>query len=409
MLRKSLPALISVLAAVLLTACGEESGNDGKVELELFNNKSENIDTYRGLIQKFEEENPDITIDLVSPPEAETVLRTRLLKNDMPDLSAMGGSALYGELAEAGVLMDYTDSELIDDIQPRYLDMLDQLAGEDVHNIHGVPFATNANTVIYNKEKLDELGEEVPKTWDEFIGVLEAAKEAGEVPIYFTLQEAWTSMIAWNALAGNTVPEDFAEQKANGEASFQENYKEASEKMLTLVEYGQNDAFGMGYSDGNNDFANGEGLFYLQGNWVIPELKAVNKDIELGVFAMPVNNDADENMLVSGVDVLLTAFEDTEHPEEAERFIEFMIEDENMETYLDEQAAFSAKEGIYEDDPTMEGIRENFEEGKITSFPDHYYPPGLGAENLIQEFLYRGNTDAFLKNMDSEWDKVEMR
>jgi raffinose/stachyose/melibiose transport system substrate-binding protein len=38
------------------------------------------------VIAKFEAENPGVNIELQSPPEAETVLKTRLTKNDVPEL-----------------------------------------------------------------------------------------------------------------------------------------------------------------------------------------------------------------------------------------------------------------------------------------------------------------------------------
>ncbi|SDI07179.1 ABC transporter substrate-binding protein [Alteribacillus bidgolensis] len=401
--------LFSFMAAMLLAACGESSGDDGQVELELFSNKVENIGTYQSLIEKFEEKHPNIKVDLYAPPEAETILRTRLVKDDMPDMLAIAGSALYGELADAGILKDYSDSGLIEDIQPAYLEMLDDLTEKEPGGTYGVPYATNANTVIYNKEKFEQLGVEPPKTWDEFIEILDKAKEEGEIPIYFTLQEAWTGMIAWNAVAGNLEPEQFAQKKNNDEASFQQDYQEVADKMLTLLEYGHDRTFGIGYDDGNNAFANGEGVIYLQGNWAVPELLEVNPDLDLGVFPMPVTNEPDENDLVSGVDVLFATLEESEHPEEAQLFIDFMLEEENMKQYTDEQAAFPALEGVYEDDPVLGGIRENFEEGRITSFPDHYYPPGIGAENLIQEFYIQKDKERFLQKMDNEWEKVERR
>jgi raffinose/stachyose/melibiose transport system substrate-binding protein len=124
---------------------------------------------------------------------------------------------------------------------------------------------------------------------------------------------------------------------------------------------------------------------------------------------MPVTNDPEQNKLVSGVDVLLTISKDSEHKKEAEKFLKFMIEKETAKRYIDEQKAFSAIEGVYQEDPVFEGIKENFEKGKITSFQDHYYPAGMGAENILQEFLIEKKKDAFLKKMDREWEKVENR
>jgi len=399
------------LSATVLAGCGssDEGNADGTVTLELFSNKSESIDTYKGLIAKFEEENPDIKVKIDAPPEAETVLKTRLTKNDLPDIMSIGGNATYGELGRAGVLHDFSEEEVTSTVQPSYLDMANRLVGPEAEGVYGLPYATNANAVIYNKAKFDELGLTVPTTWDEFVATLETVKEAGETPIYFTLKDAWTGMIAWNSLGGNLAGEDFAEKKNAGETSFEDRYPEVAEKMLKLIEFGHKDNMGVSYGDGNNAFANGEAVFYLQGNWAIPEILKANPDLELGVFALPVTNDPAQNKLVSGVDVLLTINEDTKYKEEAMKFIEFMMANENATTYINEQKAFSAIEGVFQEDPVFEGIKTNFETGAITSFPDHYYPAGMGAENLVQEFLINQDIEAFLKKMDSEWDKVNNR
>jgi raffinose/stachyose/melibiose transport system substrate-binding protein len=400
------------LSASILAGCGTTDGGnaDGKVTLNLFSNKSESIETYKGLIAEFEEQNPDIKIEIDAPPEAETVLKTKLTKNDLPDLMSIGGNATYGELARAGVLHDFSDDELLTTVQPSYVDMINRLVGaEEGNSTYGLPYATNANAVIYNKTKFDELGLTVPTTWDEFIAVLDEVKAAGETPIYFTLKDAWTGIVSWNSLGANIAGEDFAERKNAGTTSFVESYDLAADKMLQLLDYGHADNFGVAYGDGNNAFANGKSVFYLQGNWAIPEITKANPDIELGVFAMPVTNEPDQNKLVSGVDVLLTMSEDTEHKEEAMKFIQFMMDKENSSRYIEEQKAFSAVEGVFQEDPVFEGIKTNFEKGTITSFPDHYYPAGMGADNILQEFLIEQNKEAFLKKMDSEWDKVSNR
>ncbi|MDR6225087.1 ABC transporter substrate-binding protein [Desmospora profundinema] len=408
-MRKWLAVFLSLsLGVLVLAGCGSNAGknDDGKVQLELFSNKSENVETYKEMIREFEKQNPDIKIKLTSPPEAETVIKARLTKNDLPDLMAIGGNATYGELARAGVLKDFSEEAVLDGIQPAYTKMIGQLAGDEVEGVYGIPYATNANTVIYNKEKFEKLGVDIPKTWDEFVEILEKADAAGETPIYFTLKDSWTAMIPWNSLAANTAGEDFAEKKNEDKTSFKKAYGPVADKMLQLLEYGHNDNFGVGYGDGNNAFAKGKSVMYLQGNWAIPEIKKANPDLQLGVFALPVTNDPEKNKLVSGVDVLLAMKADIQHPEEAMKWIEFMLDHENAQGYIDEQAAFSALEDVFQEEPTMEGIKVHFETGRITSFPDHYYPPGMQADNLIQDFLIKKDKEAFLNKMDQEWNKV---
>lgn len=412
-MRKIIKGLFSVvLCTCLLAGCssgGTKGSADDEVNLEILTVKGENIGTYKRLIEKFEQRNPNINVKLEAPPEAETVLRMRLTKNDTPDIIAFNGNPTYGEIAEVGVLHNFSDSELVDTVEPAYIDMLDRLVGPERDGVYGMPYATNANVVIYNKQKLEELDLAVPKTWDQFIDALEKAQEAGEIPIQFTLLETWTVLPAWNALAANLVPDNFGEKKDDGEASFAESHDEVAEKMLKLTEYGAGDIFGLGYDDGNNAFASGNGVFYMQINSAIPEILRINPDMELGVFPLPVNNDPTENKLVSGVDVALSVSDDSEHKEEALQFVEFMMSKEASQQYIEEQKAFSAIKGVQEEDSIYDGITDYFAEGRITNFQDHYYPIGLSSENIIQSFLIRQNKEVFLNKLDKEWEKVQNR
>lgn len=401
--------LCIAMSTILLAGCTGSSSANGKITLEFFSLKAENIDIYQELIKEFEAKHPNIHVDLEQPPEAETVLRMKLTKNDTPDIIAFNGNPTYGEIAEVGVLHDFSGSDLVDKVQPKYFDMLDRLAGPERDGVYGVPYATNADVVVYNKQKFQELGLEIPKTWDEFINCLEIAKKAGETPIEFTLLEPWTTLPVWNTLAANLVPENFGELKDAGKTSFAETHQKVADKMLTLLQYGHRNNFGIDYNGGNSAFASGEGVFYLQINSSVPEIKRINPDIELGTFPLPVTNDPTETKLVSGVDVALSISKDTKNKKEALQFIEFLMKKETSQKYIEDQKTFSAIKGVTQDNSTYDGIRGYFEKGKLVSFQDHYYPTGLGPENIIQSFLIDQDKEAFLQKLDKEWEKVQNR
>lgn len=396
---------IILLSASLLVGCNSDE-NEDKVTLEFFSNKPESMHLYESLIEEFEEEHPTINIEFEVPPEPVTVMRTKLTRNKLPDIMSISGDSLYGEMGREGFLYDFTDSDLLTNIQPTYLDMLSRLVGEEVEGNYGIPYATNAVSVIYNKEKLAKYNLDVPTTWDEFIQVLQKVKDNGEIPIYYTLQDSWTAMPSWNAIASNLVPKDFNVMKTNGKTTFQDSYQEVAEKAATLTEYGQRDIIGVGYDDGNRTFANGEGVFYIQGNWVVPELLRINSELELGTFALPATNNPEENKLISGVDATLAISEATEHKEEALQFIQFMLREDIAKRYTEDQKAFSAIKGIVQENEAFEGINHHFENGSITSFVDHYYPNGLGQEGIVQEFYINKDSEQVLKKFDSEWNKV---
>jgi len=148
---------------------------------------------------------------------------------------------------------------------------------------------------------------------------------------------------------------------------------------------------------------------YMQGVWAIPEIQKANPSIELGVFPMPATNDPTKNKVISGVDTLLTVAKNTKHPEEAMKFIQFLMEPENVQQYIDEQKAFPAITGVSQSDPIVDGFKEAFAAGQISDFADHYIPSAMKLDALIQEFLLKKDVNAYLKNLDTEWDKVANR
>ncbi|MBT2728902.1 extracellular solute-binding protein [Bacillus sp. ISL-75] len=395
-----------MIALSVLAGCGSKEasgGSNGKVKIEFLEYKSEAKGTFSELAKKFEKENPNIDIVVTNPPDAVTVLKTRVAKRDLPDVIGMGGDVSYAEISKAGAFKDVSKDSTLNDIQPAYIDMLKDISKQD--KVYGIPYAANANAVIYNKTIFKELGIEVPTTWEEFIAAAEKVKAAGKIPFYFTFKDAWTALPAYNVLAANTQGDDFFKKLDKGDTKFAEGHKEAAEKLLTLLEYGHKDQNGKAYNDGNVAFAKGESAMYLQGIWAIPEIKKANPNIEVGVFPYPIG----ESKVVSGVDLLLAQSATTEHPKEAKKFIEFLLSDENMKEYLTQQNAFSAKTGIVQEAPELEGLKASFAKGAVVDFPDHYVPTAVALEKQLQVLTQKKDVNQYLKTLDTEWEKVANR
>lgn len=391
-------ALLTGLASATLTFAGT---------IEFFQTKPEAVATFDTIIAQFEAEYPDIDVEQVSMPDPGTVLRTRMVRNDLPDVISTGGDNTYGDLADAGVLVDFTGSPLVATLQPSYIDMIGRLTS--VEGIYGLPYTANANTVLYNKEIFAANGWTVPTTWDEFMALADAAKAAGITPFYHTYLDSWTIMVPLNSLASNLQSADFADARAAGTTSFAAQYREVAEKLLTLLSYGHNDNFGVGYDDGNRAFAAGESAMLIQGVWAAPAILANNPDAQIGAFAMPVGNDPTANRLISGVDSLFAISAATDNRADAETFIAYLQRPEVAQQYIDAQKQFSAIAGVFQNDPMFDNLKPYFETGRITSFADHYYPAGMNVSTLAQEFLLDGNVDAFLEKLDTDWDAVAQR
>ena len=400
-----------------VTGCGGSSDGDssakgGKTELELFSSKAENKDVLQQLVDKFNEAHEDVTIKITAPADAGTVLKTRMAKNDMPDIVMMGGDNNYTEVESAGMLVDLSDQDYISNIQDSYMQMVYDVNKDKEEKAYGVPYATNASGVIYNVDKFEELGLEIPKTWDEFIDVLDQIKDAGEQPLLMTYKDAWTSLCPWNSMAPDLQPDGFTDDRKEGKTTFAGTHEEIVEKYLTLLDYAHDDFMGLTYDDGNKAFANGDAVMIINGNWAINQYKNANADINVNMFALPASNDESKNYVTSGVDVLMGVCKDSANEDMAKEFVSFMMEPENAQTYIDDQFAFSAIKDVEQNNETVAGVKENIANGKVANFPDHYYPSGFDLSALISEMCLnysngmdnQENMDQFLKQCDEKYD-----
>ena len=253
--------MVGTLLAGMLTGCGgsSEGGSSAKgskgTELELFSTKAENKDILQKLVDKFNETHEDVTIKITAPADAGTVLKTRMAKNDMPDIVAMGGDNNYTEVESAGMLVDLSGEDYISTVQESYLQMVYDVNKDKEEKAYGVPYATNASGVIYNVDKFEEYGIEIPKTWDEFIAVIEKLQDAGEQPLLMTYKDAWTSLCPWNSMAPDLAPTTFNDDRKAGKTTFVGTHEEIVEKYLKLLDYAQDDFMGLTYDDGNKAFA----------------------------------------------------------------------------------------------------------------------------------------------------------
>ncbi|MCP1102076.1 raffinose/stachyose/melibiose transport system substrate-binding protein [Aequitasia blattaphilus] len=412
-MKKKIVSLLLVGSMMLgmLTGCGGSSKAKGN-ELELFLNKAENNAIMQTLVDEFNETQEEAKIKVVAPAEAETVLKTRMAKNDMPDLLAIGGNSMYTELQSAGLLEDLSDKEYLNTIQEAYMQMVYDINKEKEEKAYGVPYATNASGILYNVDKFEELGLEIPVTWDEFLKTMDQIKEAGEEPLLLTYKDAWTVLPSWNSMAPDLQPEGFTDDRKVGKTTFADTHQEIAEKYLTVLDYAQDDFMGMTYDDGNKAFANGRGVMMINGNWAINQFHNANQDFNVDMFAFPASNDEAKNYVTSGVDVLLAVSSTSKNKEVAEAFIEFMLKPENAQRYIDDQFAFSPIEGVEQQNVSVSSILEDLANEKVANFPDHYYPSGFDLASLLSEFSLnyvngvdnKENVHTFLEQCDEKYD-----
>lgn len=135
----------------------------------------------------------------------------------------------------------------------------------------------------------------------------------------------------------------------------------------------------------------------------------INEDIDLGFAQMPATNDAEGQILTAGDDVMLTMGANSKHPEQAMRFIKFLMGKQQLEDYARAQSAITPLKDTYFGNPALETVRPFFESNRVADFCDHYIPSSINIGGYLQSAIMSGNVNQFVDSMQNEWDKVQAR
>ena len=92
-----------------LAGCGSEKRADGKTEIEVVSYKPEAVKAFEKIEKRFNETHDDIHLTISSPNEAMTILKTRFIREDYPDIIAIGGDINYSNFLDADLFDDISD------------------------------------------------------------------------------------------------------------------------------------------------------------------------------------------------------------------------------------------------------------------------------------------------------------
>lgn len=402
--RKIFSLFMAVITAgsLLFSGCGSKKDN-GKVVIELVHYKPEAVSYFEKVEEEFNASHDDIELKISSPNDAMTVLKTRFIREDYPDIIGIGGEFNYSNFIDAGMLMDISGFDGLSDIKQTYLDIDENLKFVPVEGVYGVPYMANAAGILYNKDMFNEHGWEIPETWSELLSLCEEIKKAGILPFYMGYKDTWSCLSPWNSAASTLADAEVCKEVNKGNTTFSKEYVEVAEQMKTLLKYGPDDPVAYSYNDACTAFARGESAMYMIGNYAVPQIKSVNPDMNIDSFVYPAAGTKDGNLLTSGIDLQFCVMKNSPYKEQAYEVLRFLLEDENVQAYMDNQNSIACKEGDFTLAPMLDGMKEYIEAGKVTDYQDHFYPSEMSADAMIQTYLLDGDTEAFLNKFDKAW------
>ena len=397
--------LVTIASVACFTGC-QKSKKSKKTVIELVQYKPEAANYFKKVEKKFNDSHDDIELKIDSPNDAMTILKTRFIREDAPDIIGIGGDINYSNFLDADMLMDISDFDGLSDIKETYLKINKDLEYIPMKGTYAVPYMANAAGILYNKDMFKKYGWEIPKTWTEFTELCKKIKKAGEQPLYFGYKDTWTCLAPWNALAVSMCDSDLAYQVNSGTATYFKAYAETAKKEKELLQYAQKNPVAYGYNDACTAFARGQSAMYTIGSYAIPQIKSVNPDLNIGSFVFPATDNTDDNVLNSGNDLMFCVMKDCKNKEAAYEVLRFLLEDENVQDYMDAQSSVPCKKGEFTLAKELDDMKEYIENGTVADFQDHHYPAEMDVAAIIQTYLLDKSDNAletFLSKFDTEW------
>ncbi|MDN3445614.1 extracellular solute-binding protein [Microbacterium sp. APC 3901] len=403
------------LVGAALTGCSTAGGTE---TIRFTFSKREAIEFMTERVAEYNASQDKVRVEIDT--SGVDVVSASFVRGNPPDIMLANYNYEIARFVQRCALTDLSGTEaastIRDDLQP----LMEQY-GSCEGRTSALPYSVMGASVIYNKEIFEQQGLEVPQTWDELLAVCDQLKEAGIDPFYATFKDDWTVAQGWyDYTAGgsvdvidffDTLAQEGTEVGPDSAASFEKDFAEPMDRMMTLVnEYTNADAASRAYGDGNLAFGKGEAAMYLQGPWAFSEIEKTAPDLALGTFPLPMTDDPADLGVRVNMDLAAMIPEGSQHQEAARDFLEYLFLPENIEEYNASQLGFTPTDDApAPDDPRVEGMVEYYDNGQIYQGPSVLVPRTLPVFNYAQAMVLGASTTSTLRTMDADWARIAFR
>ncbi|WP_111639855.1 ABC transporter substrate-binding protein [Marinomonas shanghaiensis] len=363
------------------------------------------------IIQKFENENPDVTVkyNLYDKEGYKTAIRNWLATTP-PDIVFWYAGNRMKAFVDRGLFEDVSD---IWDQQELKKNMASAAPAMTINNKQwGIPYTYYQWGIYYRKDIFDKLGLSEPKTWDEFLAVNETLKSNDIAPIAIGTKYLWTAAGWFDYMNLRTNGLDFHIDLMDGKIPYTDpRVRKTFENWKVLIDKGyflENHA-SYSWQEAQPFMYNGKAAMYLIGNFIVPNFPK-ELDGKMGFFQFPQIDPA--------VGMAEDAPMDTIHipakaanKEDARKFLAFMARADNQ-TLVNEallQIPPHAKAKAPDDFFLNKGVEMLNNASGTAQFYDRDTDPSMAQEGMkgFQEFMVKPDRlDAILQRLEGVRKRV---
>jgi raffinose/stachyose/melibiose transport system substrate-binding protein len=391
-----------------------------EVKLKFFTGKVETVELIDEMILAFEKENPHIDVEQEYQKDASNVIKVKFASGDIPDITTV----VTQDYIDQGKYLDLSNEAFWDRILPSIKDLnTDMKTGKQFSVASNVTMAG----IFYNKDIFAELGLEEALTWDEFKANLQAIKDAKPdvVPMFLPGKEGWSMGHLIEFLAHGMIKQEYGISESR--KAFINNDQEKlafdaaggsmetfAQRLLELKNAGliNEDALTATYDNQKEAIATGKAAVISQGMWVMGDLLTINPETAdfVGFSPFPAIKDGTKPVVLSAEDSKYAITADSEHPEEAKKFLEFLFKPENVKAYseaIKNPPAFTDVDADW--GPLKDETKKALETGVNIQFTEA--PAGFSGDDagrMVQEILVDKyeSPSAFASAYKEVWDNA---
>ena len=362
--------MASLVPAQMVFAEGD-SGEKTVVKFQTWNPGDEEYT--HALLEKFEEEHPDIQIDYTFMPYTDHVekLKVDLSAGDAADVYGVQTGAMYKEFRDFEEdLTPYLVKEYGDDWASNYNEYAMSLLKGDDGEYYAVPLGLSyAGYVWANMKYFDKYGLELPTNYDELKEVCKTFRDNGEYPLVIGAKDSWINIDTWMNIAADINTEKLY-SAIEGETPFtDEDLVQSFQIWQNCFTDGvfQDGALGVGMYTDSTDMYQKEGSvpMILNGSWSLGaymDSDEQSQEVYNGegadhkIFLMDWNNDGKIAPVEEAVDVSLAINNQSKVKDAAWTFVDWMIH-EGADTLVNGQLQYMPARNDME--LNVEGLNEN--------------------------------------------------
>lgn len=294
------------------------------------------------MIDKFEEEHPDIEVQHIYMPYTDHVekLKVDLSAGDAADVFGVQTGAMYKEFRDFEEdLTPYLVKEYGDDWASNYNEYAMSLLKGDDGEYYAVPLGLSyAGYVWANMKYFDKYDLELPTNYDELKAVCQTFRDNGEYPLVIGAKDSWINIDTWMNIAADINTEKLY-SAIEGETPFtDEDLVQSFQIWQNCFTDGvfQDGALGVGMYTDSTDMYQKEGSvpMILNGSWSLGaymDSDEQSQEVYNGeganhkIFLMDWNNDGKIAPVEEAVDVSLAINNQSKVKDAAWTFVDWML------------------------------------------------------------------------------------